>query len=108
MNRRTVLKLLGTLVAVVIARRPAHQRLQFYVAGARFHGPARDIERVSLRPTQFRGEAAIAVHEPRGEQIGWVPSTLVAPISARHATEARVIELALDGVPWRWYRVEVS
>lgn len=110
MNRRTVVKLLATLMAVVFARRSAgrRQRLSFYVAGARFYGPPRNVERVALRKTRFRGETAIAVHDPGGEQIGWVPRTLIAPVAATRASQGRVIAFAPDGVPWRWYRVEVS
>lgn len=107
MNRRTILKLLSIFMAVGITRRRPRQRLRFYVAGARFRGPVRNVERVLLRPERFRGETAIAVHLPSGEQIGWVPRTLVAPVAATRAAEARVIALAPDGVPWRWYRVEV-
>lgn len=107
MNRRTVLKLLGTLMAVAVTYRPMRQRLRFYVAGARFHGPARHVERVSLRLTQFRGETAIAVHAQSGEQIGWVPRELVAPVAVTGVTEAPVVGLVPDGVPWQWYQIEV-
>jgi len=109
MNRRTLLKLLGTLLALgTLPHRPARSPLRFHVAGARFHGPAREVRQVSLRPTQFRGEKAIAVYVESGEQIGWVPRALVAPVAATRATGARVVGFTPDGLPWRWYQVEVS
>lgn len=108
MNRRMFLQILAALCLWVIGRRPVQPCLRFYVAGARFYGPPRAVERVSFRPSRFRDEPAIAVHGPDGRQLGWVPQPLVAEVASTGVSGGRVVAVEPDGLPWRWYRIEVS
>jgi hypothetical protein len=105
-NRRAAIKYICALAIVMTTSRSGRRDApSFYVAGARYF-PQRRLsvgDTVVLRPVHVAGEAACRVETIGGIQIGFVPKQFVQ----RHmrARRAQIESLALDGVPWRWYRV---
>ena len=114
MNRRDVLRYLATFSFAAAIPRFLHRvphRASFFVAGARFfphHDALRAGDLVLLERHTLKGEDAYAVCDVAGRQIGWVPRRLIAVISSASTPTGRLTTVAPDGVPWRWYRVEIA
>ncbi|HSY49246.1 MAG TPA: hypothetical protein VLC46_10580 [Thermoanaerobaculia bacterium] len=114
MNRRTVLRYLATLPFAAATPRFLHRaphRASFFVAGARFfprHDELRAGDLVLLEWRTVKGKDAYAICDVAGRQIGWVPRRLISAIASAPTQTARLTTVAPDGVPWRWYRVEIA
>ena len=84
------------------------RRESFYVAGARFFPPNHRLvagDAVALVPAIVCGKRALRVEDMHGVQIGYVPRALVARVHAAGMRRAALVEVRLQGVPWRWYRL---
>jgi len=88
--------------------RRAASGYSFYVAGARYF-PRQTLrvgDPIVLQPTLVAGEAAFRVETVGGAPLGFVPKMLVPRLA--NARRAHVDALALDGVPWGWYRISLA
>jgi len=111
MNRRAAVKNLMVMLVPSTTRVFTRRAQYLYVAGARFYPPNERLragDAVAFVPTMVRGAHAYAVEDVDGAQIGWVPRSLISKIDATGARRARVVEVSLRRVPWRWYRLVVS
>ena len=106
-DRRRAIRYLCALTASFAASRSWRrgESPSFYVAGARFFPkqPVRVNDTVVLRPTPLDDHRACRVETIDGAPLGWVPKELIGKIG--ETRRGRVEQVALDGVPWRWYRI---
>jgi len=109
-NRRSAITYLCTLVVALPGFRFWREArgCSFYVAGARYF-PRQRLrvgDTVVLQPTLVAGESAFRVETVAGAPLGFVPKLLVPRLA--NPRRARVDAVALDGVPWRWYRISLA
>ena len=109
-DRRSAIKYLCTLTVAFAGSRSwrGAGSVSFYVAGARYFPKQRLAagDSVVLRPVAVDGHNACRVETIEGNALGFVPKGLLRQVGS--AQRGRVETVALDGVPWRWYRISIA